>query len=200
MKRQECLNEPDGMHGLNRTNALQLQLRMSEHEGSWEQVLAGHDLNCRINAASSRNNNERRAQKGDNSEYVKSQARIMKSLRRLGCLHTLDLYAKSLSSDVETIRPELAEAQFEAAWRSGQWDLSSEFLQGEITNNEATKDGHNDNESSCDSALFSLTLDGKFHKDVHSSLRALSSGDLQVAFSLVQARIQTSSQLSCRVS
>ena len=197
---QECLNEPDGMHGLNRTNALQLQLRMSEHEGSWEQVLAGHDLNCRINAASSRNNNEQRAQKGDNSEYVKSQARIMKSLRRLGCLHTLDLYAKSLSSDVETIRPELAEAQFEAAWRSGQWDLSSEFLQGEITNNEATKDGHNDNESSCDSALFSLTLDGKFHKDVHSSLRALSSGDLQVAFSLVQAagsRLVRSSVAEC---
>jgi hypothetical protein len=51
----------------------------------------------------------------------------------------LDLYAKSLSSDVEAIRPELAEAQFEAAWRSGQWDLSPEFLQGEITNNEAAK-------------------------------------------------------------
>ena len=40
------LEQADGMHGLNRTNALQLQLRLSEHEGSWAQVLAGHDLNC----------------------------------------------------------------------------------------------------------------------------------------------------------
>ena len=81
----------------------------------------------------------------------------MKSLRRLGCLHTLDLYAKSLSSDVEAIRPELAEAQFEAAWRSGQWDLSPEFLQGEITNNGAAKEGHHDNDSRVDSAVLSLT-------------------------------------------
>ena len=188
------------MHGLNITNALQLQLRLSEHEGSWAQVLAGHDLNCRIIAASSRNNNGRRVRKMGDSEYVKSQARIMKSLRRLGCLHTLDLYAKSLSSDVEAIRPELAEAQFEAAWRSGQWDLSTEFLQGEITNNEAAKEGHHDNDSRVDSAVLSLTLDGKFHKDVHSSLRALSSGDLQVAFSLVQAagsRLVRSSVAEC---
>ena len=44
-----------------------------------------------------------------------------------------------------------------------------------------------------------LTLDGKFHKDVHSSLRALSSGDL-VAFSLVQAagsRLVRSSVAEC---
>ena len=54
----------------------------------------------------------------------------MKSLRRLGCLPFI---CQSLSSDVEAIRPELAEARFEAAWRSGQWDLSPEFLQGEIT-------------------------------------------------------------------
>ena len=47
----------------------------------------GHDLNCRIIAASSRNNNDGEA-KGVTLS-TKSQARIMKSLRRLGCLHTL---------------------------------------------------------------------------------------------------------------
>ena len=52
------------MHGLNRTNALQLQLRLSEHEGSWAQVLAGHDLNCRIIAASSRIIMDGKVQKG----------------------------------------------------------------------------------------------------------------------------------------
>lgn len=193
---QECLNEPDGMHGLNRTNALQLQLRLSEHEGSWAQVLAGHDLNCRIIA-----NSKNSGLKVMKNEYVKSQARIMKSLRRLGCLHSLDLYAKSLKSDIEVIRPELAEAQFEAAWRSGQWDLSSEFLRGGISH-ETVKNGEGkeDSGASSDSTLLSLTLDGKFHKDVHASLRALSSGDLQVAFSLVQAagsRLVRSSVAEC---
>ena len=58
------LDEPDGMHGLNRTNVA-VTIKIDEHEGSWAQVLAGHDLNCRIIAASSRNNNGFAGERGD---------------------------------------------------------------------------------------------------------------------------------------
>jgi hypothetical protein len=44
LEAQSKLSEPDGLYGLLRSNSLELQLHLSEHEGHWDRALAGYDL------------------------------------------------------------------------------------------------------------------------------------------------------------
>ena len=94
------------------THALPIQMRLYEHEGAWSQALAGHD------AALRRAEGERASGFGG----ADARARLVDTLRRMGCLHVLDVYVRSLPAE-EAAAPEIAEARFEAAWRAGRWDL-----------------------------------------------------------------------------
>ena len=107
LEAQSKLSEPDGLYGLLRSNSLELQLRLSEHEGHWDRALAGYDLLRGENIA---------------SENRVSCVPMLKALRELGCSHLLRAYSKALSED-ELASPDLREVQYEAAWRAGQWTL-----------------------------------------------------------------------------
>ena len=106
---QSKLSEPDGIYGLMRSNSLDLQLHLSEHEGQWDRALAGYDL------------------LSGNMETKVDRLPILKSLRQLGCLHLLRAYSKSFSDD-DLASPQLKDLQFEAAWRAGQWSLPSALV------------------------------------------------------------------------
>ena len=109
LKAQSSLSEPDGVYGLLRSNALELQLHLSEHEGQWDRALAGYDL-----------------LRGDAEDFgvadAASRVPMLKALRQLGCLHLLKSYSKAFGEE-EFALPELKDVQFEAAWRAGQWTL-----------------------------------------------------------------------------
>lgn len=111
LEAQSSLSEPDGLYGLLRSNALELQLHLSEHEGQWDRALAGYDL-----------------LRGDAEDSgiadTVSRVPMLKALRQLGCLHLLRAYSKAFNDD-EFTSPELKDVQFEAAWRAGQWNLPS---------------------------------------------------------------------------
>ena len=109
LKAQSKLSEPDGLYGLLCSNSLELQLRLSEHEGHWDRALAGYDL---------------LRSSGENIGTHDGQHSVpmMRSLRELGCSHLLRAYSKALSDD-ELAAPEMKELQYEAAWRAGIWTL-----------------------------------------------------------------------------
>ena len=110
LEAQSKLSEPDGLYGLLRSNSLELQLHLSEHEGHWDRALAGYDL-----LQSDVENNM-------NGGMASSRVPMLNALRQLGCLHLLRAYSKALSDD-ELAAPELKDVQYEAAWRAGQWTL-----------------------------------------------------------------------------
>ena len=103
--------EPDGIYGLLRSHALPVQLRLYEHEEAWGQALTGHDLTSRAAFGG-----------GGGGGASGSNLRLLETLRKMGCLHVLDVYARSLPP-AEAASPEVSEVRFEAAWRAGQWDL-----------------------------------------------------------------------------
>jgi hypothetical protein len=123
LKAQSSLSEPDGVYGLLRSNALELQLHLNEHEGQWDRALAGYDL-----------------LRGDAEDFgvadAASRVPLVKALRQLGCLHLLKSYSKAFGEE-EFASPELKEVQFEAAWRAGQWNLPTALTRAKGTSSAA---------------------------------------------------------------
>ena len=153
LEAQAGLSEPDGIYGLLRSHALPIQMRLYEHEGAWSQALAGHD------AALRRAEGERASGFGG----ADARARLVDTLRRMGCLHVLDVYVRSLPAE-EAAAPEIAEARFEAAWRAGRWDLPAE-----------------DAAAAAAAARVDADPDAGFHRGLHAALATLRAGNVAAA-------------------
>ena len=128
-------------------------MRLYEHEGAWSQALAGHD------AALRRSEGERAIVVGGDE----ARARLVDTLRRMGCLHVLDVYVRSLPAE-EAAAPEIAEARFEAAWRAGRWDLPAE-----------------DAAAAAAAARVDADPDAGFHRGLHAALATLRAGNVAAA-------------------
>ena len=162
-------SEPDGIYGLLRSHALPMRLRAFEHEGAWGQALVGHDVALTHGAGG-----------GDARD---SRARLADTLRRMGCLHVLDVYVRSLPP-AEAAAPEVAEARFEAAWRAGRWDLGAAALDLDAKRAAAATGGARGAEAARASSPAGSDADAAgFHRGLHAALATLRSGDVADASS-----------------
>jgi hypothetical protein len=104
--------EPDGIYGMLRSPHVALQLHRAEHENAWGRALASHDAILRG------------AGSGFGSAAAAAEG-VLRALRHLGCPFLLTTVAGKLSADGSTgvSDPAFQEAQMEAAWRAGQWNV-----------------------------------------------------------------------------
>ena len=93
------INEPDGIYAVARGHSMMSQLKLYEHEGSWDKALTGYDLLCRrpdaatASAASSSSLLQPVRSSGvpDGSSAYGQQG-LLTSLQQLGCRHLIEAY------------------------------------------------------------------------------------------------------------
>ncbi|XP_078699305.1 serine-protein kinase ATM-like [Branchiostoma floridae x Branchiostoma belcheri] len=135
------IGEPDGVYGCGAGRLTDTSARIItyEHEGKWDKALGAYDLQM-------------------SSPTAVIQAGVLDALKNFGCGHVLNMYLKGIRSECVADSPELREAQYQAAWRNGIWDLDVDtgidtvpgFHQGLYSSVCAVKDQ--------DSALFETTV------------------------------------------
>jgi hypothetical protein len=108
--------EQDGIYGILRTPHVALQLHRAEHEGAWGRSLAAHDAVLRIGGAGA-------------ASAAAAAGGVLRALQHLGCPFVLTAAAGRLgvsgsAAGTSGVAPAFMEAQMEAAWRAGQWDLA----------------------------------------------------------------------------
>ncbi|KAK1384233.1 hypothetical protein POM88_021968 [Heracleum sosnowskyi] len=89
------------------SSKLSSQIITFEHDGNWSKALEYYDLQ-------------------DEMRIRKPYKGLIRSLQQLGCTHVLDLYSQGLTSRKGRFQHdfEFTELQYEAAWRTGNWDFS----------------------------------------------------------------------------
>uniref|UniRef100_A0A803L8L9 non-specific serine/threonine protein kinase n=1 Tax=Chenopodium quinoa TaxID=63459 RepID=A0A803L8L9_CHEQI len=171
------INEPDGLYGIIQSHKLTSQILTFEHEGNWSKALKYYDLQVRLESLEnypkySTDESCRATSCVSLSEAELGVKRrkpykgVIKSLQQIGCAHTLDLYCQGLASCRGEFQHDLefVELQYEAAWRSGNWDFSM----------------FNIGDTSIASNQF--TRSDRFNQNLHSCLRALQEGDSREYF------------------
>ncbi|XP_059644264.1 serine/threonine-protein kinase ATM [Cornus florida] len=169
------INEPDSLYGIIQSHKLTSQIITFEHEGNWSKALEYYDLQARSDAVvqvegcSKKFSPEHSQTTGSlsiyNSEDKIKQRKpykgLIRSLQQIGCTHLLDLYCEGLTSRKDRLEHDLefTELQYEAAWRAGNWDFSSLYVEA----------------NSCASSQ-NIRSD-HFNENLHSCLRALQEGD-----------------------
>ncbi|XP_010243049.1 PREDICTED: serine/threonine-protein kinase ATM isoform X1 [Nelumbo nucifera] len=171
------INEPDSLYGIIQSHKLTSQIVTYEHEGNWSKALEYYDLQIRSSPGMqmtgvSNNFSLKHSQAThllpftntiDEVRQRKPYKGLMRSLQLIGCTHVLDLYCQGLTSQKGQFQrdSEFTELQYEAAWRSGNWDFS--LLDTEANSPPSKK--HNKN--------------SHFNENLHSCLRALQEGDYE---------------------
>ncbi|KAL9227455.1 hypothetical protein vseg_003141 [Gypsophila vaccaria] len=166
------INEPDSLYGIIQSHKLTSQTLTFEHEGNWSKALEYHDLQVRLERVdlpqkclSHESIGPTNSSSFPKTELEMSQRKpykgVIKSLQRIGCAHTLDLYCQGLVSRQGEFQEDLefVELQYEAAWRAGNWDFS---LLNVGDNSAASSE---------------LLTSNPFNRNLHSCLRALQEGE-----------------------
>ncbi|KAM7277000.1 hypothetical protein ACFE04_018866 [Oxalis oulophora] len=186
------INEPDGLYGIIQSHNLTSQIITFEHEGNWSKALEYYDLQVQTSATkqkdcSSSTLSSQHSQPANSfsfcmpdtqMRYRKPYKGIIRSLQQIGCTHVLNLYCQGLASWKGEFQhdPEFSELQYEAAWRSGQWDFS--YVEA-------------------NSSAYQHTNTYHFNENLHSCLRALQEGDSD---EFHQKLKETKQELVCSVS
>ncbi|XP_055826815.1 serine/threonine-protein kinase ATM isoform X2 [Solanum dulcamara] len=172
------INEPDSLYGIIQSHKLTSQIITFEHEGNWSKALEYYDLQIRSDPVaqgssySPENFLHSSGSVVDQMIEKKPYKGLIRSLQQIGCTHLLDVYCQGLTSQKGRFQhdPEFTELQYEAAWRSGNWDFS--LLYGE-------------------SNVLSIQHGGDhFNENLHSCLRALNEG----GFNEFQIKLKDSKQ------
>ncbi|XP_048500072.1 serine/threonine-protein kinase ATM isoform X3 [Beta vulgaris subsp. vulgaris] len=166
------INEPDSLYGIIQSHKLTSQILTFEHEGNWSKALEYYDLQVRLETLENSQNyashdSSRAFSRASTSESElgvkqrKPYKGVIRSLQQIGCAHILGLYCEGLASRRGEFQHDLefVELQYEAAWRSGNWDFSM-FNIGDAS-----------------MALNQTTRTDRFNQNLHSCLRALQEGD-----------------------
>ncbi|KAK1388254.1 hypothetical protein POM88_016432 [Heracleum sosnowskyi] len=95
------------LYGTVQSSKLSSQIITFEHDGNWSKALKYYDLQ-------------------DEMRIRKPYKGLIRSLQQLGCTHVLDLYSQGLTSRKGRFQHGFVytELQYEAAWRTGNWDFS----------------------------------------------------------------------------
>ncbi|XP_075107785.1 serine/threonine-protein kinase ATM isoform X5 [Nicotiana tabacum] len=172
------INEPDSLYGIIQSHKLTSQIITFEHEGNWSKALEYYDLQIRSDpvaqgsSCTPENFLHSSGSAVDQMIEKKPYKGLIRSLQQIGCTHLLDVYCQGLTSQKGRFQhdPEFTELQYEAAWRSGNWDFS--LLYGE-------------------SSVLSIQHGGDhFNENLHSCLRALKEG----GFDEFQIKLKDSKQ------
>lgn len=84
------INEPDSIYAVASGHSMVSQLKLYEHEGSWDKALAGYDLLCRQHTSPEA---ERSSQGGISGQlHGQWQHGLLTSLQHLGCRQVLQAY------------------------------------------------------------------------------------------------------------
>lgn len=103
------------------------QLLTYEHEGNWSKAVETYDLLLRSRKSPLLNPRSDDAAgssgAGIDEQNWQSHKGLMRSLRQMGCTYVVDLCNQSLAQHRGLeCDPEFRELQYEAAWRSCNWD------------------------------------------------------------------------------
>ena len=85
------INEPDGIYAVTMGQSLISQLKLYEHEGSWDKALTGYDLLCRHTAPAYLASEAMPATTASNPASYGQQG-LLTSLQQLGCRHLIEAY------------------------------------------------------------------------------------------------------------
>ncbi|KAF3772764.1 Serine/threonine-protein kinase [Nymphaea thermarum] len=157
--------------------ALPSQIITYEHEGNWSKALENYDLLARTaqmkqgddyitNKMAERSKRCHslmlyEAEKG--TACFETYKGLMRALQQTGCTHVLDLYCQGLTTQGDRFLQDedFTELQYEAAWRTGNWDFASLSLDESLLH--------------LDEQLF--VENNHFNRNLHCCLRALQEGD-----------------------
>ncbi|XP_031496138.1 serine/threonine-protein kinase ATM isoform X2 [Nymphaea colorata] len=171
------INEPDSIYGIIQSHKLPSQIITYEHEGNWSKALENYDLLARTaqmkqgddyitNKMAERSKRCHslmlyEAEKG--TACFETYKGLMRALQQTGCTHVLDLYCQGLTTQGDRFLQDedFTELQYEAAWRTGNWDFASLSLDESLLH--------------LDEQLF--VENNHFNRNLHCCLRALQEGD-----------------------
>lgn len=88
------INEPDGIYAVARGHNMMSQLKLYEHEGSWDRALAGYDMMCHRTASEQAQMTSASHSAADHTAAgsVNSQQGLLTALQQLGCRHLIEAY------------------------------------------------------------------------------------------------------------
>ena len=91
------MNEPDGIYAVARGHSMVSQLKLYEHESSWDKALTGYDLLCRRAPPASTPLAPPLAQPGPGTAISGGSAShwqqgLLTALQQLGCRHLIEAY------------------------------------------------------------------------------------------------------------
>ncbi|KAJ8476072.1 hypothetical protein OPV22_019799 [Ensete ventricosum] len=156
------INEPDSIYGIIQSNQLTSQIITFEHEGNWSKALEYYDLLVRsASIGPGKHSVDDSSSQATEGSCWKSYKGLMRSLQKTGCTHVLDVYCQGLTISNGCLQhdTEFADMQYEAAWRSGNWDFS--LVSGDASTPYSTQ----------------FASHGQFNENLHSCLRALYEGN-----------------------
>eukprot|EP00698_Gefionella_okellyi_P012561 TRINITY_DN3394_c0_g3_i2.p1 TRINITY_DN3394_c0_g3~~TRINITY_DN3394_c0_g3_i2.p1 ORF type:complete len:2032 (-),score=553.90 TRINITY_DN3394_c0_g3_i2:810-6557(-) len=131
------VDEPDSIYGVSSGPEIADRIQTYEHEGNWAKALESYDVLLQ-------------QQQSD----VEKHLGMLRCLQQLGHSHLLDFYLREFVAKFPQHVSQVAELQYEEAWRSCRWQL----------------------DSSLQLALGDAPERGGFHVALHSTLRALAEG------------------------
>ncbi len=87
------INEPDSIYAVARGHNMMSQLKLYEHEGSWDKALTGYDLLCRRTLPAAVSTSQAASSSDTPSESsAYGQQGLLTSLQQLGCRHLIEAY------------------------------------------------------------------------------------------------------------
>ncbi|XP_038683516.1 serine/threonine-protein kinase ATM isoform X2 [Tripterygium wilfordii] len=169
------VNEHDSLYGIIQSYKMTSQVIIFEHEGNWSKALENYDLQVRSDAMlqmdggfgnmlleSNQPTSYLSAPKLENEMRQRNSYKgLIRSLQHIGCTHVLDFYCQGLTSRKQHFLCDLEfiELQYEAAWRTGNWDFSAIYV------------------GTYSSQSVQRSKSGHFHENLHSCLRELQEGN-----------------------
>ncbi|XP_022082003.1 serine-protein kinase ATM-like isoform X2 [Acanthaster planci] len=151
------IGEPDGVYGCGagRLTDTYARIHTYEHEGNWSKALSAYDLKLHSKSF----------------QTGKQEVGVLQAMQNLGLSHILTVYLQGLRSEEVAFGPEMAQFQYEAAWRNALWDM-------ELDNRNQTNSSG-------------------YHQSLFTALSCLRDGESEsFTGALQQARLDTLHQLS----
>ncbi len=101
------MNEPDGIYAVARGHSMVSQLKLYEHESSWDKALTGYDLLCRRAPPASTPLAPPLAQPGPGTAVSGGssshwQQGLLTALQQLGCRHLIEAYWQGQPASLST--------------------------------------------------------------------------------------------------
>ena len=118
------INEPDGIYAVARGHSMLSQLKLYEHEGSWDKALAGYDMLCHRKAAqhgqaaslpslsSPSSSSSYTAAQDRGGASVTGEQGLLTSLQQLGCRHLIEAYWQSQPGSLSQGETKLSGSDF----------------------------------------------------------------------------------------